>query len=235
MKKHMKMNSIRLMAGLAIIGCLGTARADIIVDQFDDSSTLSSYSDAGWGVTRAIFSWDSTQNAVSSTLPNNPGSGALEWQIPWGADTTADQDVSGGSLGGSLNLHALGITQVEFDIMIDPSSPQDLAGSYGYLQNVYIPATGWWSFNGVQLHLTQAGTWIHVVAPVNANPTWNDIRAFGFKMQQDKEQQISGTGVPLVGTTTFWIDNIAFVPEPSIVSLVMMGIAGLFYVRRIRK
>jgi hypothetical protein len=239
MKTKMKMKSaplpIGLVAGLTVIGCLGTARADIIVDQFDDASTLGSYSDAGWGVTRATFTWDSTQNAVSSTLPNDPGSGALKWQIDWSASTTTDQDVSGRNLGGSLNVPALGVSRVEFDLMVDPSSPQDLPGSYGYLQNVWIPATGWWSFNGIQLHLTQAGTWYHVVAPVNGNPTWTDIRSFGFKMQQDKELQISGTGVPLVGTTTFWIDNIAFVPEPSSIALGMMGMAGLFYVRRIRK
>ncbi|HVU27453.1 MAG TPA: hypothetical protein VHG71_06915 [Verrucomicrobiae bacterium] len=190
-----------LMFGIA------THAQNYIADQFDSDTTLS-LQNQGWGSAVPIVLWDSTQNATTTDGPNNDGSGSSLWSITW--PITGDQIMVANWFDGSgtvLNLN--NYTNVSFDIMFDPSSATDGAGSYGGIEFGIIPQSDGWPSTalGIYTSATNNGNgWIHVNIPINgaSNQKFNAVTGYYIKMQQNR------TGANLTGTTMFWLDNIIF-------------------------
>jgi hypothetical protein len=213
----------RCALGLALAGASLASQAqsvpNYIIDQFDTNSPgdysteVGYYGDAGWGTARASFTFN-TNNAKPAVAgaPNNPGSGSMEYMIPW--TSTGDQDQAGRTSFNTINvagdaLNGDNYTNLSFDIMFLPDCATDGNGSYGDLITSFYGGCGWWCVNlGVYNSLVSNGTnWIHVNIPIPAgslssNAIGGSLTGFGFKVQQNR------TGGNLTGTTDFLIDNI---------------------------
>lgn len=224
----------RWLVSLVAVCSAATSQAQIatnyIIDQFDSPGEIGYYQDAGWnGGATASFSFSSS-NATTSLVPNNAGSGSMEWQVYWTG--TAGQDVAGrtsfntlNSLGDVLNLVSAGYTNLSFDIQFQPDCATDGAGSYGNLEVEYFTQTaGWYEFDGGTYASSVANSngWIHVNLPINPNAltsydSLTNTTGIGLKIQQNK------TGNNIVGTTDFLIDNLILTaggpPPPPVVSI----------------
>ncbi|HTV41489.1 MAG TPA: DUF5060 domain-containing protein [Candidatus Sulfotelmatobacter sp.] len=171
-----------------------------IVDQFD-TDTAGLYTDQNWGTAVPSVTW-STNNALSTVGPNNPGSGSAFWQIRW--PTTNDQIEVTRAFNDGAVVNLTNFSNVSFDIMFSSNSATDGNGSYGALEFDCVPQGVGWPSTALAIYTAEASNgngWIHVTLPVNANLA---ITGIGLKIQQNR------TGSNLIGTTAFWIDNIIF-------------------------
>ncbi len=171
-----------------------------VVDQFD-TNTASQYINQNWGTAVPSITW-STNNAVTSVGPNNPGSGSTFWQITW--PTTGDQIEVTRILNGGAVVNLSNFSVLSFDIMFASNSATDGNGSYGAVEVDCIPQGVGWPSTALAIYTSETNNgngWIHVALPVNANLS---ITGIGLKIQQNR------TGSNLTGTTKFWIDNIIF-------------------------
>jgi hypothetical protein len=199
--------------GLSLSGWTLSGRAqpftNYIIDQFD-TDTSAEYSDQYWGTTVPAFSWNTNNATPMAGLPNNPGSGSLEWQSAW-AIASGDQIMvvrgfnSISSSGDNLNFNDY--TNLSFDIQFLTNCATDGNGSYGYIEVDAVPqADGWPStfINGYSSEVANGNGWIHVSLPINTqgNSKLSIVTGIGMKLQQNK------TGTPLTGTTDFLIDNL---------------------------
>ena len=211
-------------AMLILVGFAGVSQAQpfpsYIADQFD-TDTTGSFGDQGWGTARAVVTWDTAQNAITTMGPNNAGSGSSHWSILW--PTVNDQDILARFFANSKVLNFNQITNVSFDLMFDPSSATDGAGSYGVVEFGCIPQADGWpstSLGNYTTAVTNGNGWIHVSIPINgaSNTKFSAVRGYYVKMQQAR------TGANLVGTTSFWLDNVIYggstnLPPPPTTSL----------------
>jgi hypothetical protein len=106
------------LAGLTIAASVGVSRADQTINTFDTSSEVSEYSYQNWN---GSASGSESFSANQSTISGSPTSGSMEIQVVYGG---AGQN--GGTFvrsGGPWDLSQA--TGIDFDAMIDPSSPLD--------------------------------------------------------------------------------------------------------------
>jgi hypothetical protein len=217
----------RWIAGLALAGASFAIQAQTtpsyIIDQFDTNSPgdysteVGYYSDAGWGGgTTANFAFNTNNAApVVTGLPNNPGSGSMEWSMVWPNASSGDQDQAGRTSFNTINisgddLNGDDYTNLSFDVMFLPDSATDGNGSYGTLISSFTGGCGWWCVNlGSYTGTVANGNgWIHVNIPIPPGSLSSSalgggsLTGFGWKVQQ------KATGNNLEGTTDFLIDNI---------------------------
>lgn len=207
-----KLNPSRwLLAGALSLGMAGAAgpsyaqTTNYLVDQFD-TDTTSLLANNGWGTAVPSITWDFNQNATTAMGPNNAGSGSAQWVINW--PTTSDQVMVTHSFNNGDVLNLNNYTNISFDIKFEATSATDGAGNYGAVEVDWVPQSdGWPSTPNTQAYQSFASgnnNWQHVSLALNAsaNTKLSAVRGLGFKLQQNK------TGANLVGTTTFWLDNI---------------------------
>ena len=192
--------------GLALAGAIVTGQAqttDYLIDQFD-SDTSGSYGNQWWGTAVPAITWDDAVNKTTTMGPNNTGSGSTAWSIDWSGSNGSDQVMVVHWLGAVLDLRSY--TNVSFDIIFDPTSATDGAGSFGWLEIDWVPSSdGWPSTYQNGTTFSSANTnWIHVSYPLDAsaNTKLQAVNGIGFKLQQKK------TGYSLSGVTRFWLDNL---------------------------
>ena len=177
-----------------------------VVDQYD-SDTTGSYVNQHWGTAVPVITWDTAQNATTSLGPNNSGSGAAQWTVPW--PTTGDQiEVTRGFKSGAV-LDLNNFTSVSFDLKFATNSATDGHGSYGAIEVDAVPQSKGWPSAALATYTSAVANgngWIHVNLPVNAagNSDLAAVTGLGIKIQQAR------TGANLSGTTAFWLDNIIF-------------------------
>ena len=174
-----------------------------VVDQFDTDTTIS-YTNLQWGTVVPAITWDGNTNAATSLGPNNPGSGASKWVVPWSSTTTNDQIAAIHWFAGGGVINLSNFNTMSFDIMFSNNSATDGHGSYGGLEVGIVPSSDLWlsaSLGNYFTAVTNGNSWIHVTLPVSTN---YNISGIGIKMLQNR------TGYRLTGTTTFWLDNIIF-------------------------
>jgi Domain of unknown function (DUF5060) len=193
----------------AVSLCLLPAAAqttNYIVDQFD-SNTAALYINQDWGTAVPVITWDDTQNAITTIVSNNPGSGSAKWEVPWTTKGDQIEVARAFNVGAVLNLNSF--STISFDIMFATNSATDGSGSYGGLEIDAVPQAAGWPSTALAIYTSSVANgngWIHVSLPVNAvgDADLDAVTGIGFKIQQ------SSTGANLNGTTIFWIDNIIF-------------------------
>ncbi len=215
----MKLNRINhnlclLAIGILLAGFALRSQAqpytNYIVDQFD--TDVNGWGDTGWGPPTSYQLWDDTKNATSSLGPNNSGSGAMNVLIDWTGYTGAQAlfQMYNFQNGTVLNLNQY--TNVSFDIMFDPTSATNAAGtSYGALEVGVIPTDQGWDSTSLGVYtsaITNGNGWMHVSVPLAsalaANSDLSAVEGIYFKLQQNN------TGSNLGGISDFWLDNIIF-------------------------
>lgn len=191
------------------------AGTNIYADTGDDEITNVYNLWTGYGGNVAVgttnITWDSTEDANGASF-----SGALKIVADWTG--TGSQYVLWDR--GPNNTFALnpaitngnGLLTLQFDIKYDPSSPTVVNGSganavtnYGHFEIGVVPpyslATDLGTFD---YNVTNTG-WVHVTIPLNATQNANLQNVTGLFLKQ-----YGNFYQPLIGTTTLWIDNLAF-------------------------
>ena len=210
MKAHIRQFQLILFVVMTAIGFFSAQTAEgqfvatnYVVDQFD-TDTTTSYTNLQWGTVVPAITWDGNTNAVTSLGPNNPGSGASKWVVPWSSTTTNDQIAAIHWFAGGGVINLSNFNTISFDIMFSNNSATDGHGSYGGLEVGIVPSSDLWlsaSLGNYFTAVTNGNSWVHVTLPVSTN---YNISGIGIKMLQNR------TGYRLTGTTTFWLDNLIF-------------------------
>jgi Concanavalin A-like lectin/glucanases superfamily len=198
----MKKNFVKHF-GLALMGLVLASSGGIASAQ---TNILFTY-DTG------IPNWTTWYNQIPtfSWSPNdaqtNPASGSLSIYEPFGIDGNGNNSQSVffsgyNQNGSSLPVNLNGYTNIEFDIMVDPSSTANMFGNYGTIQ-VYAANPYSTSPEFGQYTITNTpGSWSHVSIPIPAGAgTWSGP-AFWF-------QNWVGPDYPNqpLGPCTYYIDN----------------------------
>ncbi|SPE59005.1 conserved exported hypothetical protein [Verrucomicrobia bacterium] len=216
-----------LIVAASASSLLGQTFTNILVSSFDTSTDPFVNVVQWWGGDVWSVTWDGTQNATSTIVPNNPGSGALEFSLNW-TDTSGVSGnqgpqfcwldgLNGGGWNTSFNV-AAGTPvdgyyyDFDFDLKFDPASARSANdGSFG---NIYVgfAMPGWsqqWAFYGNGY--TNEG-WNHIHAYID--PTWPNIDQIGgvavYLPWQTSTGNTNAFYTNASQVTTFWLDNIVF-------------------------
>lgn len=158
--------------------------------------------------------WDPNTDAG-----NNPLSGSLEINLNWTNDNQFvvwDQGTANDYF--ALNLSALQYTNFQCDVKFAPGSASD-SGTYGqpifgHLQfGTRTASYGQDYFGAVDIPATNTG-WVHVSVPLNAVTDTNLLDIQGLLIHIYEPYY----NLNLVGTSTFWVDNIKFTGPSVVVS-----------------
>jgi hypothetical protein len=226
----MKMNRplLSLAAGTVLFGmAAGSSAQDHILTTSYTNTFASASSLASWIywydiINGSAVAWDGSMDAAT-----NSGSGSMKVSIPWPiTSTNGDQQLWFGTWDNGYGYDASTvkdgtfITNIGFDIYVDPSSPTNPSGNFGSIQVGFVPANGvppnagfagdtaFWNASTVQL--PAAGQWSHINVPVDPSTASNPITdVMGILMQMNTY------GGLLTGTTLFWIDNLAATARPN--------------------
>jgi hypothetical protein len=150
--------------------------------------------------------WDPNTDAG-----NNPTSGSLEVSVNW---TNGNQfliwDQGANNDFYALNISGLQYTNFQCDVKFAPGSASD-SGTFGqpifgHLQfGIRTPSYAQDYFGAVDVPATNTG-WVHVSVPLNAVADTNLLNMGGLLIHM----YAPFYSLNLVGTTTFWVDNIKF-------------------------
>jgi hypothetical protein len=187
---------------------------------FIDQPWIGSDSSSGTPAATETFTWAS---GAAYDAGANPSSGSANITWSWNEGGGAEKEAFDIDLYGSGQL-LLGGGDLSFDYMVGSSSPLGLYGDGGYFQ-VFTKNNGYtWDGGHVNAGLTSAGTlgtWQHIDIPLASG---TNVRALAF--------QIYG-GRNLVGTTSFYLDNLQLIPEPSTIAMLVAG--GALLVGAVRR
>jgi len=201
------------LAGLALVASGGVSHANLIVNAFDTSAEVSAYGYQNWnGSATGTESFSANQSTIAN-LTSTPGSGSMQISVVYGG---AGQN--GGtfvSSGGPYDLSQA--TGIEFDAMIDPSSPLDNLGNameikLGFNSNIQNGANaGYTAIDDQWIGTTYApmtlGVWQHFSATFAAGTLGTNCAQFFLQCMN-----YSYNGTPY--TPIVYIDNIV-IDEPA--------------------
>jgi hypothetical protein len=131
------------VVGVALVASPSLGLAANLVYTFDTDTQ-------GWGANNAAttVAWDGTQN-------RGPSGGSLKCTLDPTVGNTLNPAIS-------VDFDTLKYFDVEFDILVDPSSSMDGAGTYGNVQIGDFDSTWAWHSAYYGNIGTNAGTWKHV-------------------------------------------------------------------------
>jgi hypothetical protein len=137
----------------------------VIIDQFNSSSEVSNFSYNNWNGSPGSVAFS------SSDANNNPSSGSMQMNITYSPSENGCSFISSAA---PMPLYLTNATYIEFDLMVDPSSPLDPNGNAYYFQIGFNSP----SFTSIaQFWLGPYGTtftpgvWQHFKLPVPAGIT----------------------------------------------------------------
>jgi PEP-CTERM motif len=184
-----------VLAAAVGIASVGAARADLVINRFDDEFEIFDwFQNFGGAVT--TLEWDGTMDA-----DNNANSGSLKMTINFDAALEGENKTGvARNLNGSQNYN--GATGVRFTYFVDPESPSTPWGDKGYGSFVARTTPGWnwtpqWNDN------INAFDWFPVET-TEISGDLSDTRAFTW-------QHYGGPAQNLTGTAIVWLDNIELI------------------------
>jgi hypothetical protein len=165
-----------------------------------------------WYNNQPVWTWS------SNDASNNPNSGSLEWQLPDNGYQSISYCGFDPDLSGNLQSTDMGgYQQIEFDVMVDPSSTTNADGNFGWIQpGLYKAANGGGhqDFGPIAIPYSASGNWVHIIVPLPAAAgVWDGI---SFLWQSWYPWP---NGYPNAGTI-YYFDNIkvkAYPPSPKVV------------------
>jgi hypothetical protein len=238
---------VELLVAAAVIFIAAQASAQTTTFTFDTSSSFQHNGSHNYNPPPIAAEFDyggtvpSTNHTVDwspneSTFTNTPGSGSMKLNWIW--SHTVDGDNAAAFIVDTFASPAPSISNVSFDIMVDPSSTADAFGGYGYFE-VITRNNDAYDYNKVGNFNQELanpsygspvspgpGVWQHISIPltgVNAQP----LRAFEF-------QDYNDAGRNMNGPETIYIDNLTFtaVPEPTALALIALAVPAFVAARR---
>ena len=202
-----------LAAAIAATGfCVKAARADIVVNDFDDSDSAAEVAQWSFDYGNGSFtSSDATLSFSTDDANNSPTSGSLDVKLDFDqSQTTADQAgaIQRNGLGG-LDASTSGILMLDADIKAVTGSATDQFGQSGFFNMFHAngPSFQFVSDFGDNLH--PGSGWVHVDVPVGTpNDSINSLVA-----QVYDNGSASGFPGPN-GLVEFRMDNVKFITTP---------------------
>ena len=177
---------------------MNSARAQLVINQFDASSEVTSWG-AGNGST---VTWDSAVDAGGGMSP-----GSMHVTCPF---TNVGNSWQEGQITKYVNANPINIgsyINIEFDVKVDTAhSSTSLDGNYGWVRWVIQGGSGWaWSPFG-QTSITNNGTgWQHVSASLAGIPSPAQTLIIDFNT--------SWNAYP-TNTISYWVDNVQMTSPP---------------------
>lgn len=171
------------------------ARADLVVNQFNDASEVSQWRFDFGGVTQSA-TFDPTMDANG-----NANSGSVKITLGF-SSTLADNNKGAFTHDFAMPLNGANFTGLQMDVKIDPSSAMDAFGNNGFFTVALRNGAGYtWSpqFND---NVSSADGWRHISVSPLSDPV-DDIRAITLQLYGGPQQNIDGN-------VTLWVDNISF-------------------------
>jgi len=178
------------------------AADDIVLDTFDTADTASGWS-RWWGAAAQTYEWDGTMDADGSAT-----SGSLKVTVQFDLATHGGDNQFAALRTFSL-LPGSQYTNLVFDLLWDPNSPQRAAGDFGYMEPGFRNqdfSQNWLPGFAVS---TNPG-WMRITLPINPNaPNIDTINGVVLKMWSG---QAPGG---FTGPAIFWVDNVKLIARPS--------------------
>jgi hypothetical protein len=216
--------SIRLYALIvAALACAaGPASGQLVLNRFDTAAEVARWRN-DFGIPSTL-SFDAAKDAAGSA-----SSGALKVETTFSTTAGGDNKTAITTDAFATPTDVSGYAALEADFFIAPGSAESFnpgSGIFGYHQfairntnNYNYQAEGGRNFG-------PAGQWFHVSVPVSgfAQPV-DAMRALTMQIY-------GGPGHNLQGPVTFWVDNVAFTPEPAALGLLAPALAVLLRRRR---
>ena len=194
----------------------------LILNQFDTAAEVSKWRyDFGLPAT---LGFDAARDAGGSA-----SSGSLKVETTFSTTAGGDNKTAITTDAFSSPTNVSGYTALEADFFIAPGSAESFnpgSNVFGYHQFAIRNTNNYTYQSEGGRNFGPAGQWFHVSVPVAgfAQPV-DAMRALTMQLY-------GGPGHNLSGPTTFWVDNVAFVPEPAAVAL--LGVVPVLLMRRRR-
>jgi hypothetical protein len=208
------------LATLALAALTGIGQAqtftNVVVSQFNGSEPFQTLN-YWWGLSAFTPSFDSSVNNTTTLAPNDPASGSLKSTADWtgtsgnGNGAPEPQLMIWNALAGAQWNDSVKVNgyyyDLNFDLMVDPSSAKTAAGDFGHVR-AGVTISGW---GQVQLWDVPAYTnvgWTHVHAYIDpATPGVDTVTGFWLNWPWQTDAANAGA---IQGLQTFWVDNIIF-------------------------
>jgi hypothetical protein len=212
MKKLLKPTNW-LCAAIGLIAIPVSAQQQKVVQRFNTTAVTNGWS-RFWGSAPQTRTFDPTMDVA-----NNLASGALKVTAGfnytnYGGDNqfALRYNLSGdGNLSG-LVVDATKYDRLEFDLYWDPTSPTRTNGDWGGLDVGLVPTdySQIW-FN--DFAITNVGVWTHISLPITTNMSGNLNNLTNVGGVVIKMWAGDASSVTMIGTSTFWVDNLKLLPK----------------------
>jgi hypothetical protein len=190
------------VAGLALgMGMTTLAQTDLVINTFDTEESIVGWT-RWWGGAAQSYEFDPSVDANG-----NASSGSLKATIDFDTALSDNQFALMGAFPENAAVDGTKYIKLTFDLRWSAESPKRASGDFGYLEPGFR-TTDWAQIWLTGFNVTPGDEWIRVELPINAGVAKLDIiNGIVLKMWSGQ------TG--LTGQSTFWVDNIKLVANPS--------------------
>jgi hypothetical protein len=206
--------------GVLLVSLISAAQAqtftNVVISKFDGSEPFQSLF-RWWGLNAFTSELDTSVNNPTTLAPNDPNSGSLKCTSDWtgtsgnGGGAPEPQLMIWNALAGSQWNTSVTVNgyyyDLNFDLLIDPTSAKTANGDFGHLR-AGVTINNW-----AQVQLWDVASY--------TNTGWNHVHAYidpavpgvdyitGFWLNWPWQTGATNAGA-IQGTQTFWVDNVIF-------------------------
>src|SRR5581483_5972899 len=208
------------LAALVLTAATGIAQAqtftNIVISQFNGTEPFQNLL-YWWGLHAFSTAVDPSVNNTTTLAPNDPGSGSLKCTADWtgtsgnGNGAPEPQLMVWNSLVGSGFNDSVKVNgdyyDLNFDLMVDPSSAKTANGDFGHVR-AGVTISGWGQVTLWDMPAYTNTGWTHVHAYIDpAVP--GVVTITGFWINWPWQTDASNAGA-IQGVQNFWLDNLIF-------------------------
>jgi hypothetical protein len=190
-----------VIAILALLASTNALHANVVISTFNSAADVSVYNYNGW---------NGSPGGVAAFSTNAPSGGASSGSMQLQLTFENPGEQGGSFVSSAAPVDVSEATNLEFDVMVDPSSPVDANGNVCYFQ-IGFNAPSYDNINPFWLgpygRNFTPGVWQHVVIPITPGSLGTSESQF-FVYPYDNAYATSATPI-------FYVDNIVFDTLPS--------------------